>query len=143
MNIYTSLHWNDLDSKKIPTNILLALLKKDGYAKHDHLIFFGQAQESPHGIKWTPFKPHKWAIPHYPIVVRKEIRRNEIPKEDVKDCWLSVDKYLPENFELVSLKEDSFSKSYFGWWDGKKWQGLRIKDQKFTIWKTRELDLND
>lgn len=70
----------------------------------------------------------------------RELNENEIflkriPKEHQIDGWIAADKYLPEDFELVDLKEDILGKSIAAWVNGNTWEGLRVKPKKYRYWK--------
>jgi len=48
--------------------------------------------------------------------------------------WANAQVYLPEPYELVYLKIGRRHK--MGWWDGKRWDGYRIKyKDKILYWK--------
>lgn len=66
---------------------------------------------------------------------RGETYLNKVPDNHQRDGWISTDQYLPEDYELVQLKEDMFGKSIAGWAQGQKFVGLRVKNQPFKYWK--------
>lgn len=54
-------------------------------------------------------------------------------KTDIEG-WANVSEYLPEDFELVLLR-NAEGTTYFGWYTGAEWDGLRTKMRKTTHWK--------
>ena len=67
---------------------------------------------------------------------KDEVPMCRIPHEEFKEGWLSCDQYVPEKYELVSLKTDFFSQSISAWRNGSTWVGLRVRDKrKYSYWK--------
>lgn len=72
------------------------------------------------------------------IPKKKEQKRYKkyayIHVETDKDGWVDAEVYLPISFDLVYL--DDREKIVKGWWNGNKWEGLRVKkDIKVKRWK--------
>lgn len=60
----------------------------------------------------------------------------EISEKDFEDGWLTTDKYIPENYELVHMKEDIYSKDVIGWKEPFTWNGIRVKKSGlYKYWK--------
>lgn len=50
--------------------------------------------------------------------------------------WVIDQKYFPISFDLVQLNIQGVHKAVTGWWNGRKWVGLRVKkDDCITAWK--------
>jgi hypothetical protein len=59
---------------------------------------------------------------------------SDVPVSD--NGWVVELKYLPISFDLVLLRMKDKSKPQTGWWNGRKWMGLRIKaNDTITAWK--------
>lgn len=56
--------------------------------------------------------------------------------------WVNDLKYLPINFDMMQLRVKEKPRIFPGWWDGKRWSGLRLKDYTVIQWK-RDLDYYD
>lgn len=79
----------------------------------------------------------KWTV-RYPIFYTyKDIFYNDAG-------WADVEKYLPEDFDLVSMLLEN-KRIINGWINGLLWEGLRLKStDKVLFWKkikNEELDL--
>lgn len=64
-----------------------------------------------------------------------EMFLNKIPEEHQIDGWISCDQYMPEDFELVELKEEILGKVIAAWAHGMKWEGLRVRPRTYRYWK--------
>ena len=65
---------------------------------------------------------------------------NVVPEED---GWVCPEKWMPYPFDVVNLKAFSSilnrNKFFNGWWTGKDWEGLRLKNTDFVMaWKKPE-----
>jgi len=70
----------------------------------------------------------------------RKLRKGEtylttVPSQCQRDGWLSIEQYLPEDYELVHLKSDLLGRAVTGWAQGNKFVGLRVKDQRYKYWK--------
>jgi hypothetical protein len=62
------------------------------------------------------------------------IKYSDVPKD--KAQWVTDPLYLPITGDMMTLRIKDRIKELPGWWDGRKWQGLRIKSHyKITAWK--------
>lgn len=59
-----------------------------------------------------------------------------------EEGWVSVVEWLPYPFDVVTLKAFSESlerdKVFNGWWTGKEWEGLRLKEKDKVNWWRRK-----
>lgn len=54
------------------------------------------------------------------------------------DGWVLDTRFLPADGDLMDLKIEGLSKTFPGWWNGRQWTGLKIKeDYKIIGWKRR------
>jgi len=59
---------------------------------------------------------------------------SDVPVND--KGWVTDPKYFPISFDLVQLDIIGIHKILTGWWNGKKWVGLRVKkNADVTAWK--------
>lgn len=50
--------------------------------------------------------------------------------------WVIDLKYLPISFDMMELAIRDKQKHVYGWWDGKKWTGLKFKKEYIVVkWK--------
>ena len=50
------------------------------------------------------------------------------------DHWADAKKYLPEAYDLISIKTET--KTYSGWWSGDRWDGRKIPPNANVLyWK--------
>jgi len=64
-----------------------------------------------------------------------DINPCQIPSEFVKEGWVDSSKVLPLRYDMVELKENEESPKVRGWWTGQSWDGYRVKNQTYAIWK--------
>lgn len=51
-----------------------------------------------------------------------------------EDGWVDVKKWLPAPFDLMKMKTSK--KECIGWWTGKDWEGLRLRENETVhYWK--------
>ena len=63
---------------------------------------------------------------------KRKVKYSDV-KYDLCD-WADASKYLPADFDLLYLKTKD--KTYVGWSQGKKWDGLNVpKDINVLYWK--------
>lgn len=69
--------------------------------------------------------------------IKGEIPLKRVPKSEfTSDGYLPSEKYLPNAFELVSLKKSATGSLVSGWWGSRGWQGLRVKEnEKVSEWQ--------
>lgn len=65
----------------------------------------------------------------------------EDPVTKVINKWIDPKKYLPFNCDLVTLKYNN--KEVPGWWNGRKWVGLRINNQEPPLFWKRIVQVHD
>lgn len=59
---------------------------------------------------------------------------SDVPTND--EGWVTDLKYFPISFDLVQLDIQNVPKILTGWWNGKKWVGLRVKENAcINAWK--------
>ena len=62
------------------------------------------------------------------------LKYSQVPKQ--KDGFVTDMTYLPISRDLLYLRRLGKDKIITGWWDGKKWYGLRLKkEDKIIAWK--------
>ena len=68
--------------------------------------------------------------------VKKSERKNTILSRQVaKDKWNNFDEYYPITYEMVDVVTADH-KTKVGWWNGFRWDGLRIKKRDcITQWR--------
>jgi len=61
----------------------------------------------------------------------------DIPKSAIdKNGWVFDSNYLPIPYDILELKIKGYRKPIAGWWNGLKWEGLRLrKHHQITEWK--------
>lgn len=65
---------------------------------------------------------------------RMVLKYSHIPKDDAG--FVTNLRYLPIPRDLLYLRRFGNDRLISGWWDGKKWFGLRLKDEdKIISWK--------
>lgn len=53
--------------------------------------------------------------------------------------WADAKKYIPEDFDLVSLKVKDKEPIFYGWSIGKNWDGYKIqREDEVIAWKRQE-----
>lgn len=70
----------------------------------------------------------------------RKIKNNEvyfstIAKNIPHEGWLNSDQYLPDDYELVQIKENFLDKPVCGWMQGNKWVGPRVRNINYKYWK--------
>jgi hypothetical protein len=61
-------------------------------------------------------------------------RYSDIPEDE--NGWVHDLTHIPIAFDLMFLKLKNSPKIKSGWWDGTKWEGLRLKpEDTVTAWK--------
>ena len=80
-------------------------------------------------------------IKHPETALESRCKYSDVPTDPFG--WVSDLRYLPINFDMMQLRVYEKQRIFPGWWDGKRWAGLRFKDG-FTVkqWK-RDLDYYD
>lgn len=59
---------------------------------------------------------------------------SDVPKDKIG--WVTDLSYLPITGDMMTLRILDRVRDIAGWWDGRKWVGLRIKpNDKVTAWK--------
>ena len=71
--------------------------------------------------------------------IERPCKYSDIPK-DIGN-WVHDLNYRPIPFDLLELKIKDSCKVKGGWWDGKEWQGVKLKPQDEVIaWKRQLYD---
>jgi hypothetical protein len=64
---------------------------------------------------------------------------SDVPAD--KDGWVTDLKYFPINCDMMYLRIEGKTRIIGGWWDGRKWTGLRMKEgDKVIAWKRNIYD---
>lgn len=71
--------------------------------------------------------------------LERPYKYSDIPTDE--DQWVLDLTYRPIPFDLLYLKIRNKPKTIGGWWNGKIWQGLRLKkDDDVIAWKRQMYD---
>lgn len=66
------------------------------------------------------------------------LKRRAYKYTDIPDDpgWIDPEIYCPYPYDLIHMVVDGLSKEVAGWWNGEKWEGLRVKHHyKIIKWK--------
>lgn len=76
----------------------------------------------------------------HPVTGKKfTCKYSDVPKD--ADYWVNDLSYFPINHDMMYLRIEGKPRIVSGWWDGRKWIGLRIKpDDKVIAWKRNIYD---
>jgi len=81
-------------------------------------------------------KPWTFKKPPYQIGVDGFTTKDKSKKEDL-DGWVPELYCRPISFDLVLIRTTE-EKTKTGWWNGRKWEGYRIKDEDIVMcWKPK------
>lgn len=65
---------------------------------------------------------------------RRQITYSDLKKD--KDGWIRIEEGIPQAFDLCLLKFENEYK--FGWWNGRSWDGYKIKEGESPLyWKKK------
>lgn len=65
---------------------------------------------------------------------KRACKYSDVPTD--KDKWVHDLEYMPIPYDLMFLRIKDVPRVKSGWWNGKKWEGLRLKEGEIIIsWK--------
>lgn len=81
-------------------------------------------------------RPALWTYKKPPY----EVTKDGFTYKDIKigrDGWVNPKMYRPEPYDLVLMRLES--KTIAGWWNGCRWEGLRLKESDQVLqWKAKD-----